>query len=137
MADKKEIYLGQTRIKDQAKRVKGEIVELCGEKYYKISNFREMPPFLISIVSDSDHWMYLSSYGGLTCGRRNPDSAIFPYITDDKIHDASLNTGPKTILLVNNNNKIFLWEPFEPKHKGIYKTEQNLYKSIYGNKLLF
>jgi hypothetical protein len=38
--------------------VTGQFVELDGIDMYQIRNFDEMPPFLMSIVSDSDHWMY-------------------------------------------------------------------------------
>jgi hypothetical protein len=137
MENCKEIFLGNSLYKQGIANVKGEIIVIDGEEYYKISNFLSMPSFFMTVVSDSDHWMYVSSFGGLTCGRRNPDSALFPYITDDKIHDASANTGPKTIILLHTTGKTFLWEPFEIKHKGVYQVEQNLYKSIYGNKILF
>jgi len=132
-----EILLGNNILKQDENKINGEIVAIKGEDFYKISNYLAMPPFFITVVSDSDHWMYVSSHGGITCGRRNPDSALFPYITDDKIHDASVNTGSKTIILVQRNDRTYLWEPFEIKHKGIYQVEQNLYKSTYGNKLLF
>jgi hypothetical protein len=35
---------------------------------YKISNVNHMDPFLMTITSGSDHWMYLSSTGCLTAG---------------------------------------------------------------------
>ncbi len=137
MVDHKNVFLGKSTLNLNTSEVEGAIVTIDNEPFYKISNYLSMPPFFITVVSDSDHWMYVSTHGGLTCGRRNPDSALFPYTTDDKIHDASTNTGPKTIILVSLKERQFLWEPFEPKHKGIYKLEQNIYKSIYGNKLLF
>jgi hypothetical protein len=44
-----------------------------------------MPPFFMSLVSGADHWLFISSTGGLTAGRTNADSALFPYETEDKI----------------------------------------------------
>ena len=71
-----------------------------------------MPPFFMSIVSNSDLWMFLSSNGALTAGRTNPDHALFPYYTDDRIHDSHDITGNKTIVFVRKADKICLWEPF-------------------------
>jgi len=67
------------------KKVSMDIVLLNGEKYYKIANNDTMRPFFMSIVSDSNHWMFISSNGGLTAGRKNAEFALFPYYTDDKI----------------------------------------------------
>ena len=48
-----------------------DYVLIDNEKFFKISNSDNMRPFFMSIVSDSDHWMFISSNGGLTAGRRN------------------------------------------------------------------
>ena len=37
---------------------------------YEIAGVDAMPPFLMTVASDSDHWMFVSSTGGLTAGRR-------------------------------------------------------------------
>ena len=92
--------------------VEGERVTLDGEEFYRITNSDRLRPFLISIVSSGDHWMFISSNGALTAGRRNPDCALFPYYTDDKIHDAVETTGPETIIIAEAGAKEFLWEPF-------------------------
>jgi len=65
----------------------GEIVDIGGERYFKITNSNAMAPFLMSLVSGSDQWMFASSTGALTAGRRDADNALFPYYTDDKIQD--------------------------------------------------
>ena len=36
-----------------------------------------MRPFFMSIVSNSDHWMFISSTGGLSAGRKNSNYALF------------------------------------------------------------
>ena len=96
----KSIFIGSSKFNFNTASIKGELVLLNGENFYKIFNYHQMLPFFMSIVSDSNHWMFISSKGGLTAGRKNPDFPIFPYVTDDKIHDASENTGSKTILFV-------------------------------------
>jgi hypothetical protein len=133
----KNIYLGNNEIITQNKEVKGQFVETENEKFYKISNYNQMPDFFMSIVSDSDHWMFLSSNGSLSAGRKNRNNALFPYYSDDKIHDYKNLTGSKTWCLVEKNNKHFLWEPFTDESEKIYKIKRNLYKSIYGNKIIF
>ncbi|MDY5075627.1 MAG: hypothetical protein SPE88_02435 [Paludibacteraceae bacterium] len=76
----------------------GHYMTLHGEKYYLIEHFDRMSPFFISLASDTDLWMYISSTGGLSCGRRNPEQALFPYYTDDKITENADHTGAKTII---------------------------------------
>jgi hypothetical protein len=112
-------------------------VSIDGEMFYQISNNDEMRPFFMSIVSDSNHWMFISSNGGLTAGRRNSEYALFPYYTDDKITESSDITGSKSIFKVHKNGQEFLWEPLAQSSKGKYDTTQNLYKNKYGNKIIF
>jgi hypothetical protein len=117
--------------------VDGRLVDLAGERFYRIGHYDRMSPFFMSVVSDSDHWMFLSSNGGLTAGRRDPDNALFPYYTDDRIHDASETTGSITVLRVTRDGRTTLWEPFSTRQQGMYRTERALYKSVYGNRVLF
>ena len=131
------IYIGKAVSQDAAKKVSGSFVKINGEEFYRIGNYDEMQSFFISLVSDSDHWLYISSKGGLTAGRRNPENALFPYYTDDKIHDSGQLTGSKTIMLIEKAGKTFLWEPFSDRYEGIYQIERNLYKNICGNQLIF
>ncbi|MDQ2178676.1 hypothetical protein [Marinifilum sp. D714] len=134
---KSNIYLGNTSLNCSGAEIKGEFVELNNEKFYKISNSDQMADFFMSIVSDSDHWMFISSNGSLSAGRKNRDNALFPYYTVDKIHDFKGITGSKTMFLVEKEEKAFLWEPFAKNLKEVYKIQRNLYKSIYGNKIIF
>jgi hypothetical protein len=135
--DKGDIYLGKTALKKEFAEVKGSIVDIGGEKYYKIANYHRMPDFFMTIVSDSDHWMYISSNGSLSAGRKNRDNALFPYYTVDKIHDYRDKTGSKTVCLVTRDNRTYLWEPFAADYEMIYRLERNLYKSTTGNKIIF
>jgi hypothetical protein len=73
---------------DDHHRVRGEFVDLAGERWYAIRDVDKMPPFFISVVSNDDHWLFASSTGGLSAGRVSPATALFPYITVDKIHGA-------------------------------------------------
>lgn len=133
----KSIYLGNTAINLNKQEVSGQFVVIGTEKFYKISNINQMPDFFMTIVSDSDHWMYLSSNGSLSAGRKDRNNALFPYYTVDKIHDYRGRTGNKTLMLVTKGEKTYLWEPFSGESEKNYTINRNLYKSIYGNKIIF
>lgn len=119
------------------KEVKLKSLTIDNEKYYQISNNDAMRPFFMSIVSDSNHWMFISSNGGLTAGRKNSEYALFPYYTDDKITESADITGNKSIFRIYKNNKEYKWEPLAVRSLGSYSTTQNLYKNRYGNKIIF
>jgi hypothetical protein len=131
------IHIGQNVFHRTVKAVSGEFCQIENEDFYKISNYEEMTPFFMNIVSDSDLWMFVSSNGALTAGRKNPDQALFPYYTDDRIHDSKDITGSKTILFITKDEKSFLWEPFSSRYEGLYNIEKSIYKNTAGNKLIF
>ena len=130
-------FVGKNPVKSDKQEVKGQFVQIDDEKYYQIKNYDHMLPFFISLASDSNHWMYISSTGGLSAGRKNPDEALFPYYTDDKINESSEITGSKTILHVTKAGNRYLWEPFSDRNKGVYTIERNISKSTIGNKIVF
>ena len=124
------------------KQVKGEFtyginIGSC----YTIHNYDQMKPFFISLASDTDLWMYLSSTGGLTCGRRSPNEALFPYYTDDKITDSHEFTGPKTIIKVKGERLKekgeSLWIPFSDMQQPVYQIRRSISKTTYGNQIEF
>ena len=119
------------------RKIESEIVNLNGETFFKISNSDKMRPFFMSIVSDSNHWMFISSNGGLTAGRKNAEYALFPYYTDDKITELADITGSKSIFQIHIKGKSYLWEPFSERQTGLYNVTRNLYKNSFGNKIIF
>ena len=131
------IQIGDSRYQPTHAPVNGKYVTLSGERFYCIENYDQMTPFFMSVVSDSDHWMFISSTGGLTAGRINAESALFPYDTDDKVTESIQNTGPLSIFLVSKPGRTSLWEPFSDRYAGIYKIERKIYMNISGDKLVF
>lgn len=132
--------IGETILKEEAiykKNIELKSVIIENEMYYQISNSDAMRPFFMSIVSDSDHWMFISSNGGLTAGRKNSEYALFPYYTDDKITESADITGNKSIFKVYKDGQEFMWEPLAIRSLGKYTTSQNLYKNKYGDKIIF
>ena len=117
--------------------VSGGFTNFEGERYYVVRNADKMAPFFVSVISNVDHWLFVSSTGGLTAGRVSPETALFPYVTVDKIHESGPHTGPKTLLRITANGERHNWEPFNREHEGRYALSRNLYKNLLGNKLCF
>ena len=111
------------------KNVQGQFITINGERFYEIANYDAMQPFFISLASDTDLWMYLSSTGGLTCGRRSPGEALFPYYTDDKITESFEFTGPRTV--IND------WRPFSNLQQPVFDITRKIAKSLVGNQIVF
>jgi hypothetical protein len=132
------------------RRVTGGLTEIDGERYYRIDHYDRMPPFFISVVSAADHWLFISSNGALTAGRRSPDHPLFPYYTVDKIHDSQDITGSKTLVLATPRASqggaglpgdasagAWLWEPFSGRYARLYRLRRTLYKNRRGNIIRF
>ncbi len=115
----------------------GDFTDIGGERYYAIHNVDRMPPFFISVVSSFDHWLFASSTGGLSAGRVSPDTALFPYVTVDRIHESVLHTGPRTLVRVPTSGGYLRWEPFNAQHDGTWQTDRHVYKNLLGNRLCF
>ena len=135
--EKNKLLVSDTPIVPKTDTPTGSFVQLFGETYYRIAHYDQMPPFFMSLVSSADHWLFIASTGGLTAGRQNAESALFPYETEDKIAAHSELTGVKTIVRVTRNGRSHLWEPFSNRYAGLYRCERHLYKNSWGNKLIF
>ncbi len=131
------ISIGETPQKVSEQTVQGEYVTILGDKFYKIQNFDAMEPFFMSIVSSSNHWLFISSTGGLSAGRISAEQSLFPYYTEDKLTENSENTGSKAIFLVTRANRTSLWEPFSIRQQGVYQSDRNIYKNVIGTAVIF
>ncbi|MEL6134701.1 MAG: hypothetical protein AAFR59_15170, partial [Bacteroidota bacterium] len=112
-------------------------VTIGNESFFAIERVDQMRPFFMTIVSESDHWMFVASNGGLSAGRKNAEFALFPYYTDDKITESVEVTGCKSIFRVSKNGTTFLWEPFSIRGEGRFQVTRNLYKHEFGHKVMF
>lgn len=118
----------------------GQFDQVDGDRYYKISNSHLMPEFFMSLVGASDHWMFVSSLGGLTAGRCDPDTALFPYAPDDQISDARDSSGPITLIRNCSSSPAgasTVWQPYAVNDAASHTCHRNLYKTPLGNKLIF
>lgn len=115
-----------------------DYIQIENEGYFKITDSDSLRPFFMSIVSDSNHWMFISSNGGLSAGRKDRDHALFPYYTDDKLTDSYDTTGSKSIFQVEKpSGEQLIWEPFSSRYTERFKRSRNLYKNELGNKIIF
>ncbi len=110
------------------------IESVDGVEMYRIAAIDQMDPFLMTVVSNSDLWMFASSTGGLTAGRVEPEQCIFPYETDDRLHHVSGRVGPVTVLRIHRSGQTVLWEPFTTDDSN---TRRSLLKSLLGNAVIF
>ena len=93
----------------------GRFVELPGEgaPLYVIEGYDALEPFLVTVTSPDDHWLFASTTGALTAGRVAPDRALLPYETDDRLHRLGGLRGPVTALRVRlPGGETRLWRPF-------------------------
>lgn len=132
-----QIFIGDTVQQQSDRNVRGKFVDMLGDRFYRIENYDGMAPFFMSIVSCSNHWLFISSTGGLSAGRASAEQALFPYYTDDRLTESNESTGHKSILLVTRGERTSLWEPFSERYKGNYQIERNLYKNVPGTALVF
>ena len=58
----------KTDVANDHETVEG-LVHIDGQPCYLVPDVHLMPPFLVAVVSPSDHWMYASSAGGVAAGR--------------------------------------------------------------------
>ena len=130
------IFLAGSPTHSPVEAVRSEVVLVDGEPHICIRNVDRLDPFLMSVVSDSDHWLFVGSNSPFTAGRINPDAALFPYQTVDKILRHADTSGALSILLVRANDRWALWEPWQASGRA-YRLNRNLYKHIHGTSVVF
>jgi hypothetical protein len=124
-----------TLVSPHERMVGGGFVSIDGKRWAGIDGVDAMPPFLMSVVSDSDVWLFVGSNGTFSAGRRDADGAIFPCETVDKIlRDGS--AGVRTAFLVSRGEQVCLWEPWRGI-PGTRSVQRNLYKRVDGSAVLF
>jgi hypothetical protein len=112
-------------------------VHALGEDCYVVDDVQGLPPFLTTLVGDGDLWLFATSNGGITAGRRSPATALFPYVTEDKLADAPGVSGPATALVAERDGRAFLWEPLSAPTPLLYRIHRRLYRNALGTLLAF
>jgi hypothetical protein len=115
--------------------VTGGLIEADGTRWYRIDGLEAMEPFLLTVVSDRDLWMFVSSRGPLTAGRLDADHALLPYETDDRLHRAVGVSGPATLVTRDVDGQRDVWQPFGPRLAS--GCTRSLAKHVLGTALRF
>ena len=113
----------------------GALTGRGGDAEYRIDGVDRMAPFLMTVVSESDLWMFVSSTGAVTAGRVDADHAIFPYETDDRLHRAAGVAGPVTLIARTVAGERELWQPFAPRSTP--GCRRSIVKGVLGNRIVF
>jgi hypothetical protein len=130
------IFLSDSAPQTPNEVTRSEFVTVDGEPHICIRHVNHLDPFLISVVSDSDHWLFVGSNSPFTAGRVDPDHALFPYQTVDKILRHPDTSGALSVLLVHTSGRWALWEPWQASGRA-YRISRHLYKHVYGTSVVF
>ena len=113
---------------------RGGVCVSDGIEWYRVENYDLLDPFLVNVTSPGDLWLFVSSTGALTAGRRSPGHALFAYETDDRLHRSGGRTGPFTLVRVGGVADP--WEPFAP-HAPCGRVRRAVAKTLCGDRLTF
>ena len=112
----------------------GRLCVADGLEWYRVDDYDLLDPFLVNVTSRSDLWLFVSSTGALTAGRRSPEHALFAYETDDRLHRSGGRTGPFT--LIRTGTGADPWQPFAP-HAPYGTVRRSVAKTLCGDRLRF
>ena len=68
--------------------------------------------------------------------RRSPATALFPYVTEDKVLDSVGVSGPVTSVLAGVNGRLQLWRPLRGDDGRVYRIVRRLYRNVLWNRLV-
>lgn len=128
--------------KDAVGRSAAEVVDpayvlIDGESWFQIENSHLMPEFFTTPASPDNHWMFISSHGAVTAGRKDAEHSLFPYYSSDKLADMAESSGSLTLIRVQRpDGRFTVWRPFQ---KAIDRNtcSRNIYKNVDGNRIVF
>jgi len=130
------VFIGQSPFHAATGQPESASVTINGERFVGIRNVNALPPFLMSIVSNGNCWLFAGSHSGFTAGRGDADHALFPYRTADKILSQSGGSGVRSVFLVELENGLALWEPWQSAPSA-YRIQRHLFKSEFGTSVIF
>jgi len=104
-----------------------------GREFAVIDHLEGFEPFFLSVATVTNQWLFCSSNGSLSAGRENPEKALFPYLTVDKILGNWNGTGPFTAIECDGE----IWHPFWPTSIHTAPVRRRLLKSFLGDELIF
>ena len=130
------VFIGESPLSASPGKAEASNVTINGERFVGIRNVNAMPPFLMSIVSNGNLWLFAGSNSPFTAGRSDADHALFPYRTADKILSQPGSSGARSLFLVEQEKGFALWEPWQSAPSA-YRIPRNLFKSEFGTSVIF
>jgi hypothetical protein len=130
------VFIGESPLPVASGSPESTALTLAGEQFVGIRKINHMPPFLMSVVSNGNLWLFAGSNAPFIAGRGDADHALFPYRTADKILSQPGGSGARSIFLVERDNGFALWEPWTTA-PVVHRVQRNLFKSEYGTSVLF
>ena len=124
--------MGVSAMSDAGPAPGGRFCVEDGLEWYRIDRYDHLDPFLVNVVTPTNQWMFVSSTGALTAGRRSAQHALFSYETDDRLHRLGGRSGPYTIIRVGDD----YWEPFG-RCTPLGETARSIAKTVPGDRLRF
>ncbi len=135
--NKRTIHAGEMPLKDTERAVQGEYVTLLGEPFYRIRNFDALEPFFMTLVSSSDHWLFISSNGGIDRRARQPGPGVVPLPDRGQADGQPREHREPDDPAGERGGRTSLWEPLSDRGQGLYFITRNLYKNTSGTALVF
>ena len=129
------VYCGESPCPERRERPEMSFTQIGGEPRVCLADVDAMPPFLMTIVSASDMWLFVGSNGPFTAGRVEPDRGIFPYQTADKVMRPGAS-GCLTVCLVERGDRWHIWEPWHANGMP-YRIRRRLLKHVLGAGIIF
>lgn len=111
----------------------GRMTQRDGRWVYEIEHVEAMPAFLMTVVGDTDLWMFLSSNGAFTAGRIEAERCLFPYETDDRLHELGGIASQVTVVRFEDGR---IWRPLCARSE-IAGIERTLRRSLVGDRVEF
>lgn len=115
-----------------------------GARYAVIHDVDRLEPFLMHLAGNSDVWVFAGSNGPFTAGRVDPDNALFPYVTADKLLRHADTSGARSLFRVRRGgpsadpaeaSEAIVWEPWTGiRTNGVHR---NLYKRADSTEIVF
>ncbi len=106
-----------------------------GVRYAAIYDVDRLEPFLMHLAGNSDVWVFAGSNSPFTAGRVDPDTALFPYVTADKLLRHNDTSGAMTLMRVRRGAARGFWQPWAAdRAEGI---SRNLFKRVDSTEIVF
>ena len=111
--------------------------ELLEEAAFSIECEQLSGPFLMQLITSSDLWAFIGSNGAITAGRKNPDHALFPYYTQDKLFDMKATSGSFSAIRWRDPQTRIqkVWIPFSETTDATDLISRRVIKSLSGSKI--